>query len=81
MYVGRVLIGAHGVPFPWLTFSQILDEIIAFLHDNPSETILMSVKKEWGTTLNSDVYFRELLDEVINQKGFDRFWFPKFGLC
>ncbi|KXJ86127.1 phosphatidylinositol-specific phospholipase C [Microdochium bolleyi] len=63
-------------------FRELLDEVYAFLEANPSETLIMSVKRE-GTGKGSDQKLSKILkDSFYNDKQdrwFTRPWMPRLG--
>ncbi|RFU80901.1 1-phosphatidylinositol phosphodiesterase [Trichoderma arundinaceum] len=54
-------------------FSDMLDDIYRFLDDNPSETILMSLKRE-GTGRGTDQHLGRILKDGYVDKRPDRWW-------
>ncbi len=54
----------HGMEFQKMSFSEVLQNVQAFLRDNPTETILISVKEEYTPTLNTRT-FRETFDAIV----------------
>lgn len=63
-------------------FQEMLDEIYAFLEANPSETLVMSVKRE-GTGRGTDQRLSKILRDKFCQDREDRWftrpWIPRLG--
>src|SRR5207302_1134087 len=46
----------HGVVFQKVFFGDVLNDVIAFLKKNPSETVLMRVKEEYEPAENTRTF-------------------------
>ncbi len=86
----NTLVIHHGAFFLHLNFEDILNDCRNFLKDNPSETILMSVKDEYEPENNSISYEQAFLNyyniDLINKnnKPVNTLWYtqnliPKLG--
>lgn len=61
----------HGVSYQRAHFGQVLEGVAAFLHDYPSETVLMRVKEEFSET--GDIY-AAVVDFIHRYAHWDLLW-------
>ncbi len=65
-----------------ITFSDVLSDCLSFLHENPDETVLMSIKEDDGS--NGDVFYSLFYEQFIVPHK-DRWFldnrFPTLGEC
>lgn len=59
----------HGKEFQYLFFDDVLKEVQSFLRENPSETILMSVKKEHKDSENTRTFVETFNDYLSRFPG------------
>ena len=62
----------HGLQDLGFSFNTVLDTVNTFLVSNPSETIYMAVKHEWGST--NDKTFALKMNDLIQTTYHDIFW-------
>ena len=63
---GTVFDIQHGLVFQKLVFDDVMDEIIAFLKEQPTETVIMRLKNEFVAKKNSNS-FQEIWDTYVKK--------------
>ncbi|XP_053575481.1 1-phosphatidylinositol phosphodiesterase-like [Bombina bombina] len=66
----------HGVSYQRTDFTKVLNDIITFLVENPTETVLMRLKEEYEPYMNTRSFYTSVA-EVVNQVG--EKWFLRTG--
>ncbi|XP_054910070.1 1-phosphatidylinositol phosphodiesterase [Poeciliopsis prolifica] len=61
----------HGVSYQWAHFGHVLEGVFDFLHQYPSETVLMRVKEEFSETNN---IYGAVVDFIHRYGHWDQLW-------
>ncbi|XP_012730757.2 1-phosphatidylinositol phosphodiesterase isoform X1 [Fundulus heteroclitus] len=70
-YVNGNLTIHHGVSYQWAHFGHVLEGVVDFLHEYPSETVLMRVKEEFSETNN---IYGAVVDFIHRYAYWDLLW-------
>jgi 1-phosphatidylinositol phosphodiesterase len=64
----------HGSVYQHLNFDDVLVAVTTFLHDNPSETVLLSVKEEYTASGNTRPFTDTMIAYLNNTNYANYFW-------